>query len=186
MTYFVSIGTKNLNAISISLQIDKLNHASTSSLNFLQARCSSWRPTTSVNQALKARALSTQLINNSHIILSWSQYGGDYTEVTTLMGSEYQVENHYRQHCAQRKAPVFKLLRDRFWVVLMGVKFGMEEWTAPYQISPHPCNDKDRMTTKTENFTEILPNFGISRARFSRNLQSLYHVSGCVRGDASV
>jgi len=33
----------------------------------------------------------------------------------------------YRQHCAQRKAPVFKLLRG----------------PPPRSISPHPCNDKD-------------------------------------------
>jgi len=44
----------------------------------------------------------------------------------------------YRQHCAQRKAPVFKLLKERFWgffaphgrhVAPIGVKFGVEEWT---------------------------------------------------------
>jgi len=42
----------------------------------------------------------------------------------------------YRQHCAQRKPPVFNLLRGRFWgffapqglhVAPMGVKFGTEE-----------------------------------------------------------
>jgi len=41
----------NMQIICTSLQTD--NHASTSSLNFLQAGCSSWRPTKSV-KALKA------------------------------------------------------------------------------------------------------------------------------------
>jgi len=48
----------NMQIISISLQTD--NHASTSSLNFLQADCSSWRPTNSVD-ALKAnQSINTQ------------------------------------------------------------------------------------------------------------------------------
>jgi len=55
----------------------------------------------------------------------------------------------YRQHCAQRKPPVFSLLRGRFWGFSArratgctdGVKFGTEEGTK-CQISPHRCNDK--------------------------------------------
>jgi len=35
--------------------------------------------------------------------------------------------HRYRQHCAQRNAPVFKLLRGRFFTD--GVKFGIEEGT---------------------------------------------------------
>jgi len=51
----------------------------------------------------------------------------------------------YRQHCAKRKAPVFKLLRGRFEVFApqgrhvapLGVKFDAEEGTPPLcQISP--------------------------------------------------
>jgi len=71
------------------------------------------------------------------------------------------------------------------------VKFWMEEWTStsrssPCQISPHRCKDKG-IWPQNCKFTEILLTFGIltphrsvSLARFSRHLQGLYFISGCV------
>jgi len=47
--------------ICTSIQTD--NHASTLSVNFLQARCSSWRPTNSV-KALKAIIAANQKVPN--------------------------------------------------------------------------------------------------------------------------
>ena len=58
----------------------------------------------------------------------------------------------YRQHSAKRKAPVFKLLRSRFWGFLLcrGDTLHRLGWNLawrrgsppPCQISPHQCNDK--------------------------------------------
>jgi len=54
--------------------------------------------------------------------------------------TSHAVPGCYRQHCAQRKASVFKLLRGRFWgfsprwgdtLHRLGVKFGTEEGTKP-------------------------------------------------------
>jgi len=53
----------------------------------------------------------------------------------------YSCASSYRQHCTQRKVPVFKLLRRRFevfrpqgrQVAPMGVKIGVQEWTKTSQ-----------------------------------------------------
>jgi len=55
--------------------------------------------------------------------------------------------NFYRQHCEQRNAPVFNLLRGHFEVFRPAgatcCTDGGEIWHGtPCQISPHWCNDK--------------------------------------------
>jgi len=58
----------------------------------------------------------------------------------------YRRNNFYRQHCTQRKAPVFKLLRGRFWRFLprRGDTLHQCGWNSAWgcQISPHRCNGK--------------------------------------------
>jgi len=57
---------------------------------------------------------------------------------------------YYRQHCAQRKATIHKLLSARFWGFSPGRRDTLHGWgwnlarrsTFPCQISPHRCNDK--------------------------------------------
>ena len=73
------------------------------------------------------------------------------------MVSSAFFSDFYRQHCAQRKPPVFNLLRASeadfevfrpVWrhVAPMGVKFGKEEGTSVpllhAKFQPHRCNDK--------------------------------------------
>ena len=92
-------------------------------------------------------------------------------------------------HSAQRQYKVAQRAILRFfapqgrYVAPIGVKFGMKEWTV-YSFTPNliPVGAEFGGTgsQKTENFTDILQNFGIktsrrgvSLARFLRNLQSL-------------
>jgi len=61
---------------------------------------------------------------------------------------------YYRQHCAQRNAPVFKLLREQFWGYSPRRGDTLHRWGGiwhgrrdrrsppPCQISPHRCNNK--------------------------------------------
>jgi len=107
--------------------------------------------------------------------------------------------DNYRQHCALRKPPVSEADFEVFHPAgatrcTDGVKFGVEEGTEvnrrsppPRQISPPSVQRQGRRTPKTEIFTHIWPKCGIwtprrgvSLARFSQNLQSLYPISGYV------
>ena len=66
--------------------------------------------------------------------------------------------DNYRQHCAQRKAPVFKLLRGRFWGFSPRRGDTLHGWgwnlarRPPCQISPSSVQRSGYRTTKTENF----------------------------------
>ena len=84
--------------------------------------------------------------------------------------------NFYWQHCAQRKPPVFSLLRGRFWCFLphrgdtlhrLGWNLARKNWGAdlrspplcpisPLWVQQHGCR-----TPKTELFTHIWPKRGI-------------------------
>jgi len=76
------------------------------------------------------------------------------------------IDPHFsnRQHSAQRKAPVFKLLRGRFWGFsprrATRCTDGSETWhwgrdrrsPLPCQISPHRCNDRGIGKIQNWNF----------------------------------
>ena len=104
-------------------------------------------------------------------LLTWDldSVGGRFTASASIH------HHHYRQHCTQRKALAYKLLRGQFWGLSphRGDKLHRWGWNlvqrsrplgpllhttiTPCQVSPHWCNDKGIGSPKTELFTEILP-----------------------------
>ena len=94
----------------------------------------------------------------------------------------------YRQHCEQRKAPVFELLRGRFEVFRPAGATRCTDcgkiWRGgrpPCQISPPPVQDKGVGPLKLKFLLRFDQNVEYKRpARFSQNLQSLYPHSGRV------
>jgi len=94
-----------------------------------------------------------------------------WTGSSVPIGSTFVL--YYRQHCTQRNAPVFKLLRGRFLGFLpAGVTRctdGGEIWhggrdlrsTPPCQISPIGMQQLGYRTPKTDIFTEIWSKCGI-------------------------
>jgi len=90
----------------------------------------------------------------------------------------------YQQHCMQRNAPVFNLLRGRFWGFSPHRGDTLHRWGEIWHA--HYWSSVQRLgyrTTKTEIFSEIrskcgiyTPHRGVSLAWFLQNLQSFYSV----------
>jgi len=107
----------------------------------------------------------------------------------------HKLSDIYRQHCVQRKAPVFKtkLLRGRFWgfAPRRGNTLNRCGWNEIWhglraKFHLHRCNDK-RIRPQNWNFywyftklRNISPRRDIFLAQLSWNLQSLYLVSGAL------
>ena len=115
------------------------------------------------------------------------QYGPRARHFTAYTRVPLYPDN-YRQHCAQRKAPVFKLLRGRFWGFSprRGDMLQRWWWNLAWRNGPSPAVHSSMpnftpvgATTrvqdpKTENFTKFL-NINAPQGRIpcviSRNLQ---------------
>jgi len=108
-----------------------------------QLRCSLWsvKSTTQLRCSLWSVKSTTQLRCSL-----WSVKGSVYPTSFAMTSLVVVVAiSCYRQHCAQRKAPVYQLLRGRFWgfsscrgdtLHWWGWNFAGRRSTPPCQISP--------------------------------------------------
>jgi len=86
------------------------------------------------------------------------------------MAYTYLKQTNYRQHCAQRKPPVFNLLIGRFWSFSPRRGDTLHQWgwklarkRGPFQISPHRCNDKGVGPPKLKFLLRFDQNVGYKR-----------------------
>ena len=126
-----------------------------------------------------------------------------YTGNPVFVREILPICTRYRHHCAKRNMPLFNLLRGRFWGFSpLGDTLHRLGWNVAWRRglywhgggdlrSPLPCHisppnqSVQRLGYRSPKLKFLLrfdQNVvrGISLARFSQNLQSLYPVSGCV------
>jgi len=102
----------------------------------------------------------------------------------------FPLRDFYRQHCAQRKAPVYELLTGRFCfffarqerhVAPMGMKFGTDKWTKgpllpPYKFYPHRCNDNGIRPPKLKFLLRIYNNSEYKRPAGAYSLRDFHEI----------
>ena len=147
------------------------NHGSTSSLNFLQARCSSWYPTNSV-KAMKAHAACTRAIQIP--LWTWTWEDNTHLGAMTLQSLHGLAVKSLAVHLSS--STVVLLLG-----IIRGAAMLMEEWQLDTAETKHitdtwtlsNCSIKQKLQTKTTTIclTALYPGQPGTR----RNTHSLTH-----------